>query len=213
MLAHYFTELMKGRMKHCITFLVSWAVVTHAFCITQENIPGQTKPLLEQYRNLSSDAETVDGFRMMKLYKMDQFWKVVQDSVRQQQVRLQEANVVLKKQAQEIEALHTAAENHQQQVEALERGVSTIIFWGKEYSKTAVVSVMGFILLALSLVSIILLITSKMALQSAREMKASNDSLNNQFEEYKHQAIEKHIKVSRELQDYKNRLAEVKKMA
>jgi D-alanyl-D-alanine carboxypeptidase len=49
-----------------------------------------------------------------------------------------------------------------------------------------------------------------MAFKSARDSKKLSDEVYKEFEDYKHLAVEKSIKLSRELQSMKNRMAELK---
>jgi hypothetical protein len=44
------------------------------------------------------------------------------------------------------------------------------------------------------------------------EEKGLHELVFKEFEEYKHTTLEKQIKLSRELQDYRNRMAETKKV-
>jgi len=56
----------------------------------------------------------------------------------------------------------------------------------------------------------VLFVISKMAFKSARDSKKLSDEVYKEFEDYKHLAVEKSIKLSRELQSMKNRMAELK---
>lgn len=198
-------------MKGALAILVLLFAVQFGF--------GADKPILQagtlnqQYQSLSSTSETIDGFRMMKLYKMDQFWKVVQDSLRAQRASVIAAKSSVDEKAKEIAALKGSLNSTKKQVTKLETEVSSIVVFGSEYSKVGFVSFAATIVLLLTVVSVVLFIISRSAYKSYKEEKNLHETIFNEFENYKHLAIEKQMKLCRELQDYRNRSNEMKKSA
>src|SRR5690242_20031534 len=92
-----------------ITILALMLFSTTAFCLN-EGTPAGTPPgnLTQQYKNLKEDLEVINGFRMVKLYNMDRFWNVVEDSLRAKKSIYQESVAVIAKQKSEIEGLNAS---------------------------------------------------------------------------------------------------------
>jgi len=89
-------------------------------------------------------------------------------------------------------------------------GVESIVVFGKPYSKAGFVTVVSFVTVGLLVLMGVLFSVSRISYKATRELKKMNESLNQEFDRYKHNAIEKEIKISRELQNYRNKLAELK---
>jgi hypothetical protein len=169
--------------------------------------------LNQQYLDLSAKCETMDGFRMMKLYKMDLFWKVVQDTLQLNQKAVATEKKLVQEKDGEITALKTSLHSSKEQVAQLETQVDSLIFLGKEYSKSGFVVLAVVTILLLVGLSTILFIISKSAYKSYREEKSMHEMVFTEFENYKHTAVEKQMKLCRELQDYRNRFNEIKRSA
>jgi len=92
----------------------------------------------------------------------------------------------------------------------LKAGVDSLIVFGKPYSKAGFIMVVSLVMLGLVVGAGILFSISKVAAHTARELRKLNESLYQEFDTYKRHAVEKEIKLSRELQNHRNKLAELK---
>lgn len=182
-----------------------------AFGNTENTAPLQGKQTLqEQYVGLKSEQEVIDGYRMVKLFVMDQFWKTVQDSLQAQRVSVRASVSRSASQAKEIESLKASLAQVEKSKEELIVGVDNIVVMGKAYSKAGVITVASFVILGLVVLSVLLFVASRASMITTRELRKLNETMYNEFEVYKHQAVEKQIKLSRELQDYRNRMADLR---
>lgn len=172
--------------------------------------PQGKQTLQEQYVGLKSEQEVIDGYRMVKLYVMDQFWKTVQDSLQAQRTSVRASALLSASQAKEIESLKASLAKIEKSKEELIVGVDNIVVMGKAYSKAGFITVASFVILGLIVLSVLLFVASRASLITTRELRKLNETMYNEFEVYKHQAVEKQIKLSRELQDYRNRMADLR---
>lgn len=178
---------------------------------TENTEPPQGKQTLqEQYVGLKSEQEVIDGYRMVKLYVMDQFWKTVQDSLQAQRASVRASVLLSASQAKEIESLKASLAKVEKSKEELIVGVDNIVVMGKAYPKAGFITVVSFVILGLVVLSVLLFVASRASLITTRELRKLNETMYNEFEVYKHQAVEKQIKLSRELQDYRNRMADLR---
>ncbi len=172
----------------------------------------QTGPqtLRQQYANLKSDLEVINGFRMVKLFEMDQFWRVIEDSLKTKRAAISEGLVLTKQQAAEIEMLKAQVAKTEADKQELASNVANINVFGMSYSKAGFVTFTTFLVVGLLVLCGVLFVISKMAFKASRDSKKVSDDVYKEFEDYKHVAVEKNIKLSRELQNMKNRMAELK---
>jgi len=197
-------------MKYMLFFICLW--MSHvAFC-TDENsgVPPASQTLQDQYNSLKADQEIIDGYRMMKMYVMDQFWKTVQDSLQAQRASVRASVSLSASQAKEIESLKASLAQLEKSKENLVVGVDNIVVMGKAYPKVGFITLVSFVILGLVVLAVLLFVAGRTSLITTRELRKLNEAMYNEFEAYKHQAVEKQIKLSRELQDYRNRLADLK---
>jgi hypothetical protein len=172
--------------------------------------PTSPRTLNEQYRYLMSDYDLVEGFRVLKTYKFDPLWKSVQDSIRKKKNELVQLQLLTQKQSNEIADLKTSLGKSDTEKSALTTQVDTISVFGIEYSKSGFKTLIAFVTIGLIVLSVVFFLMYRLAFGNAHEFRQLNESLYKEFEDYKHHTIEKEIKITRELQNYRNRLAELK---
>ena len=168
--------------------------------------------LNNQYKDLKTDLEVINGFRMIKMYTMDRFWNVVMDSLKAGQMKSNQAVSTIKAQQNDIAGLHAAIKKLESEKQELATRVDNMVVFGKPLAKAGVVSVASFVVLGLIVLSVILFVISRASYNTSRELRKLNESMYQEFDTYKRNAVEKEIKISRELQNCRNKLAELKVM-
>ncbi len=186
--------------------LVALAEVSFA----ENTQPGETRTLRQQYAELKSKQEVINGFRMVKLYEMDQLWRIVEDSLQAKHNAVREGLARVENQATEIKSLKSLVRKTEGEKQTLVSGVDNITVMGKPYSKAGFVTSMVVLIAALTVLVVVLFVWGKATFKNTRECKRQHEDLYKEFEAYKHNAVEKSIKLSRELQSLKNRMAELK---
>jgi hypothetical protein len=197
-------------MRLCFAFLCLVAFVTVSFAQKPQAELTGPRTLRQQYAQLKSDLEVINGFRMVKLYEMDQFWRVIEDSLKSKQIAINEAAIQAKNQTAEMEILKQQIAKTEDENQKLVSGVANIQAFGMSFSKAGFVTFVTGVIIGLLILIAVLFVIGRMAFKSSRESKKVSDDLYKEFEDYKHLAVEKNIKLSRELQSLKNRMAELK---
>ncbi len=196
----------------CVSLLICLMAFSTSFA--RQNAEISTPNTLNgQYKALSADCDLVDGFRVMKLYKMDQFWKSVQDSVHKKQQAITNMNTIASQQKTEINQLKALLAKSETEKAELVSKVDNILVFGKLYSKSGFTTFVFSLVIGLVVLIVVLALMYKISFGSARELRNFNETIYHEFEEYKHQAVEKQIKLSRELQNYRNQMADLKRSA
>lgn len=197
-------------MRSCVVLLCLVAFIAHSVAQNPQPLPTGPQSLRQQYASLKSDLEVINGFRMVKLYEMDQFWRIIEDSLKDKRAAISAGVVLAKQQAGEIETLKAQVAKTEGEKEALIAGVTNLKAYGITFSKGGFVTFATSVIIGLVVLAGVLLVLSRMAFKSSRDSKKVSDEVYKEFEDYKHQAVEKNIKLSRELQSLKNRMAELK---
>ncbi len=198
-------------MRSCVALLlclVAFATVSIAQNTQPEPVGPQS--LRQQYAHMKSDLDVINGFRMVKLYEMDQLWRVVEDSLKVKRAAINRGELLVKTQAAEIDSLKQQVARAENAKQELVSNVANINAYGMTFSKEGFVTFVTTVIIGLLVLAAALFVISRMAFKSSRESKKVSDDLYKEFEDYKHVAVEKNIKLSRELQSLKNRMAELK---
>jgi hypothetical protein len=198
-------------MKRIVLVLLLVAYSVSAFSLS-EALPVAPAPhtLQQQYKNLKADLEIINGFRMIKMFTMDRFWVTVEDSLQVQKAKLRELAALIARQQKEMQALTMSLSKIEKENQALTTGVDNLIIFGKAYSKSGFIVVVSFVMLGLAVLAGILFSIGRVSLYTTRELRKLNESMYQEFDTYKRNAVEKEIKLSRELQNHRNKLAELK---
>ena len=147
---------------------------------------------------------------MVRLYEMDQFWRIIEDSLKTKRLAINQGLAIAQRQAAEIEGLKAQIVKTENEKQELVSDVANINVFGMSFSKAGFVTFATCLVVGLLVLAGVLFVISKMAFKSARDSKKLSDEVYKEFEDYKHVAVEKSIKLSRELQSMKNRMAELK---
>ena len=201
-------------MKSMFTSLVLIVFCTTAFGLNegtpQNASPSTPTTLTQQYKYLKEDLEVINGFRMIKMYTMDRFWNIVEDTIRAKKAMYKESVAVISKQQAEIASLNASLQKIEKEKVDLASGVDNILVFGSPFPKASVITVSIVIITALLVLAGGLFVMGRMSYFTTRELRKLNESLYQEFDNYKRHAVEKEIKISRELQNYRNKLSEAK---
>jgi|GEM_PF-1380606 len=198
-------------MRSCVALLLCLvAFVTVSIAQNPQPEPVGPQSLRQQYAHMKNDLDVINGFRMVKLYEMDQLWRVVEDSLKVKRAAINRGELLVKTQAAEIDSLKQQVARTENAKQELVSNVANINAYGMTFSKEGFVTFVTTVIIGLLVLAAALFVISRMAFKSSRESKKVSDDLYKEFEDYKHVAVEKNIKLSRELQSLKNRMAELK---
>ena len=186
--------------------MIGCLLVTFTLMAQEES---ETKTLTQQYRALSSEMEVIDGYRMVKLYTMDRFWGTVMDSIRVERDLKLAAESKSQEQQTRIKELETQLKGEKSEVSELEDKIDNLNVAGLRFSKGAFVAGSFIVIIALAVLLVLAVLSTRMSYRAVKDIKRLYENTNMEFDRYKHNAVEKEIKLSRELQDYRNRYSQV----
>lgn len=169
---------------------------------------NQTLP--ERYTVLKTNSQTYEDYKVIKEVILDGFWKLTMDSLRDRKSEYTLAN-------SKIDSLQAALINAKAELVTHQASVEELVYDSKHISVAGVplgknlflivvaIVVAGLIILATTLVGRMKLINSEM-----KEKALVTHSLTLEFEDYKRKALDRQTKLSRELQNERNKLMEMR---
>lgn len=189
--------------------LVMLLVIISPGVFAQQAIPAlndQNLKLNERYQIMKSKSQTYGDYKVIKETVLESFWKTTMDSVNKSKSLLQESresNKVL-----ETQLKNSIAELKQKElaIEEITYAGTHINVFGIDFHKAVFVTFVTLVILGLLVVLGVITGRLKMIYLAMRDKIETVNILSQEFETYKRKALEKQMKLSRELQDERNKI-------
>jgi hypothetical protein len=192
-------------------------VLSYHLSIGQATTPSSAEPLegsytlKDRFSIMKTKSQTYQNYKVIKESVLDGVWRIVQDSIRAKQQTINQAN-------QQIVALKAEVKKGEDTMKQKEAAVQSIVHdsahinvIGIDFSKGFFLTLTGIILAALIGSLVFVLARMKVLDKSIKEKSLTISLVSNEYDEYKKKAMEKQTKLSRELQDERNRLQELRR--
>lgn len=187
------------------------AFVTQAFAQqAAKAIEDPTLNLKDRYYVMKENSQTYGEYKVIKEFILDGFWKLTVDSIAKQRVILKESN-------NQIAMLKAELLATQNDLQAQKASVNEIVFDSKHiavlgipFGKGTFISIAAIIVVSLALMVIVAFARMKIVNAGMKEKTLIAHTLTQEFEDYKHKALDKQTKLSRELQNERNKLLEMR---
>jgi hypothetical protein len=188
------------------------------FCVLQvtaqpalKAIEDKELPLDKRYVLMKDGSQTYQNYKVIKENILDGFWKMTSDSLMDQKQKLATANA-------EIVAMKTKAKLAMDSINIQKASMAEVIYdsthitvLGIPFSKAVFLIAVASVVGALAFFLFGLLGRMKMLNSLVKEKALIATSITNEFEEFKKRAMEKQTKLSRELQNERNKIFESRK--
>jgi hypothetical protein len=166
--------------------------------------------LQERYQLMKSTSQTFQDYKVIKEIWLDKEWKIMIDSVRSGRARLREAKAESGKLASELLATQLTLKQREASMASTEHAASHINFAGIDFNKTAFTGLAIAVVAGLAALVVLIVGRLKMVSHELKEKTEAFNNLTQELEEHKHNALEKQVKLSRELQNERNRIQEMR---
>jgi hypothetical protein len=170
--------------------------------------PGN-ETLRERYQILKSKSQNYQEYKVIKEHLLESFWKMTMDSVTAKQAAIRQSQAEIKRLQNE---LNQSIEN----LKAKEASMTEIVYdsthirvLGINFNKNVFASIVGVIILILALTIAAIVYSMRIIRQNLTEKEELNRTLSAEYEDYKRKAMDKQTKLSRELQNERNKLQEL----
>jgi hypothetical protein len=196
-------------MKYIITFLVA-LISTVSFSQSVPAAPGTVAPkaltLQERYNAMKKSAETFQDYKVIKEVVLDGVWRIVLDSIKNQKATFASAKEVISQLEGELATEKASVKRIKESMERIAYESKHISFFGIDFAKPLFITLVMLIVVGLSVAIGAIVGKLKLMYYSMKEKAETVDVLSHEFEDYKKRALEKQVKLSRELQTERNKL-------
>ena len=167
--------------------------------------------LEERYQTMKAKSQTFQDYKVIKENVLDGVWKITLDSIRTNRVRLREAEGKIASMEADIKDMQLVSEQKVALMEEMVYDGTHISMMGISVLKGIFAGTVGLIILGLLI--ILAMLTGKLKLMYASIGEKVNliNATNEEFEDYKRKSLERQTKLSRELQNERNKLVELRR--
>jgi hypothetical protein len=198
-------------IKKCIAVFVCLLAYQVSFGqAATEALQGEYS-LKDRYAIMKAKSQTYQNYKVVKENVLDGVWKIVQDSINAKEAAIRQANQQIVQLRSEVQKVQAAMKAKDESVQQVVHDSSHISVLGIDFSKSVFLTIVGIALAALVGFLAFIMARMKVLDKSIREKTLTINMVSNEYEEYKKKAMEKQTKLSRELQDERNRLQELRR--
>jgi D-alanyl-D-alanine dipeptidase len=188
------------------------------FAIVCLQVSAQSRAALEgehnlqdRYEVMKDKAETFNEYKVIRKDILDGVWRIAMDSLKKEKAALKQANSTIIQLRGEVASADQKVKQADASVAASDYERSHLSVLGIPMAKTFFVTAM-FVLVIGLLIGLLTIIASLRVLRkSVKDKDNTIFSLTSEFDEFRKKALQKEMKISRELQDERNKLAAMMK--
>ncbi len=166
----------------------------------------QAQSIQEQFEKFREDASKWEGYTMVKHHELDDFWKIVSDTLSKNQSVMSANRKEINSLSARIDSLGMALQQTKDELQASEDVNATIGFLGIQVNKVLYNLVVWVLIGGLCAAIAILYMMYGNSNKVTRATKKDFSKLATEFGEYKEKATKKQISLKRELQTAINTL-------
>jgi hypothetical protein len=194
---------MKGLFFLLIGLMVSTVGFSQA---STEALQGEEHTLRERYFIMKSKSQSYGNYKVIKESVLDGVWKIMQDTIAGKNASIKAANANINTLKSQLSSTEKTLSAKEQSMAEILHSSTHITVLGIDLPKGAFISIAA--ITVAGLLALLGLIIARMKLQSKNlsERNLAVTALTNEFDEYKHRAMDRQTKLSRELQDERNKL-------
>lgn len=196
------------------SFIVFCCMLAWTGLMAQSQAEGalekDAKTLSQRYAVMKDKSETFNEYKVIKEYILDGMWKITKDSMNQVRADLAEARKEIETLNLNLKAAAAVVQQKEDSMAEVEFASTHISVLGIDFSKTFFIGLVGFVMLGMLLLVGMVTGRLKMIYQSLKEKMEMENLISKEFENYKRKALEKQMKLSRELQNERNKMAEMR---
>jgi len=169
-----------------------------------------SKTLNDRYSLMREKSQTFNDYKVIKEYILDGMWKITNDTIREINSRLTASRDEVIQLQQQLNSALATVEQKEESMADIEFASTHITVLGMDFAKGLFIGIVSFLLLGLLLLLGLVTGRLKMMYLSLKEKIDAQNSISKEFENYKRMALEKQMKLSRELQNERNKMEQLK---
>jgi hypothetical protein len=198
--------------------VIALCVLSYHVSVGQTAAPANTVDplqgsytLRDRFGIMKTKSQTYQNYKVIKESVLDGVWRIIQDSIRAKQQAVNQANLQIVSLKAEVKKVEDAMKQKDAAVQGVVHDSAHINVLGIDFTKGFFVGLIGVLLAVLIGTLAFVLARMKLLDKSIKEKSLTISLVSNEYDEYKKKAMEKQTKLSRELQDERNRLQELRR--
>jgi len=198
-------------MRIVITILVVFIVGVAYSQPSQVAAEDVTLNLNERYKAMKSGSQTFKDYKVIKESVLDKVWKITTDSIQKKEAQLADAEKEIATLKNEVSSVNNSMTAQQASIKDVIYDSTHINVLGIPFSKGVFLMITAVLFGGMVFVLSVSMARVKMANSKVKEKTLIADSIGHEFEEFKKKSMEKQTKLSRELQNERNKWQEFRK--
>ena len=166
--------------------------------------------LRQRYSLMKEKSQTFNDYKVIKEYILDGFWKMSLDSLAGIRSDLDQARHEAGQLQIRLNGTLAALKQKEDSMQEVEFAGTHITVLGISLTKVFFLGLVGILFVGLILLLAAMAGRLKMIHGALTEKAGQENLITREFEEYKRKALEKQMKLSRALQDERNKMAEMR---
>ena len=193
-------------MKGLFFFLIGLLICVSGFSQQATDALQGDHTLRERYIILKSKSQTYGAYKVIKESYLDGVWKIMQDSLAAKEASIKAGNVNINNLKSQLAQTENTLKAKEQSMAAILHDSTHINVLGIDLPKGAFISIVAITIAALLVLLGLIIARMKVQSKALSERSLAVTALTHEFDEYKHRAMDRQTKLSRELQDERNKL-------
>jgi len=178
----------------------------------QKVVEDKNPNLNQRFLEMKSGSQTFKDYKVIKETTLDKLWSITKDSIKKNEQQLAEAKTAVTFLQQEIESARNSMHVQQASIQEVVYDSTHITVLGIPFSKVLFILLVTVIIGGLAFVLSLSFGRVKILNSLVKEKALIAESIANEFEEFKKKTMEKQIKLSRELQNERNKWQDYRKI-
>lgn len=172
-------------------------------------LKADNQTLRERYLLMKNKSETYQDYNVIKKTTLDGMWRIVEDSVRGKQAVINQSKAEINKLQAELDNKVIALKAKEDSMKDIEHASTHITVLGIDFTKGFFAAMVGILLLLAGLAVAGVIYSMKIIRRNLAEKEELANTISQEYEDYKRKAMDKQTKLSRELQNERNKLQEL----
>lgn len=172
-------------------------------------LKNDNQTLRERYLLMKTKSQNYQEYKVIKENLLDSWWRIVMDSIEAKQAAIRNTQANVNKLRTELDQNIAALKTKDASMQEIVYASTHIKVLGIDFDKGFFGGLVGVIILGLGVTIAVIMYTLKMNLKNLKEKADNANAISIEYEAYKRKAMEKQTKLSRELQNERNRLQEL----
>ena len=193
-------------MRMLFVLLVGLAAFHVSFSQADPDGLKENPSLQERFLYMKSKSQSYGAYKVVKESVMDGVWKIANDTIAAKEASIKAAQANISKLKAELDKSLEAYKAKEKSMEEIMHASTHINVIGIDFNKGTFITTVAVIVAGLLVMLGLVIGRMKLQANSLAERNLAVSALTHEFDEYKHRAMERQTKLSRELQDERNKL-------